>query len=137
MAGGKFINKSYVNTIDALTKGTINKVQNANYVFNDKPPVICNWYNLNKEGTTFDEGTRAEYVSLGSQSPLKFNKIIDAIFYSSGIKIEFDVQYEDEGLGVSNMPSISGIVLPNTWIPYSGDYFTYKQDGKEWLYQVT
>ena len=48
MAGGKFINKSYVNTIDALTKGTINKVQNANYVFNDKPPVICNWYNLNK-----------------------------------------------------------------------------------------
>lgn len=137
MAGGKFINKSYVNTIDALTKGTINKVQNANYVFNDKPPVICNWYNLNKEGTTFDEGTRAEYVSLGSQSPLKFNKIIDAIFYSSGIKIEFDVQYEDEGLGVSNMPSISGIVLPNTWIPYSGDYFTYKHAGKEWLYQVT
>lgn len=137
MAGGKFINKSYVNTIDALTKGTINKVQNANYVFNDKPPVICNWYNLNKEGTTFDEGTRAEYVSLGSQSPLKFNKIIDAIFYSSGIKIEFDVQYEDEGLGVSNMPSISGIVLPNTWIPYSGDYFTYKHAGKEWLYKVT
>ena len=137
MAGGKFINKSYVNTIDALTKGTINKVQNANYVFNDKPPVICNWYNLNKEGTTFDEGTRAEYVSLGKQSPLKFNKIIDAIFYSSGIKIEFDVQYEDEGLGVSNMPSISGIVLPNTWIPYSGDYFTYKHAGKEWLYQVT
>lgn len=137
MAGGKFINKSYVNTIDALTKGTINKVQNANYVFNDKPPVICNWYNLNKEGTTFDEGTRAEYVSLGSQSPLKFNKIVDAIFYSSGIKIEFDVQYEDEGLGVSNMPSISGIVLPNTWIPYSGDYFTYKHAGKEWLYQVT
>ena len=137
MAGGKFINKSYVNTIDALTKGTINKVQNANYVFNDKPPVICNWYNLNKEGTTFDEGTRAEYVSLGSQSPLKFNKIIDAIFYSSGIKMEFDVQYEDEGLGVSSMPSISGIVLPNTWIPYSGDYFTYKHAGKEWLYQVT
>ena len=137
MAGGKFINKSYVNTIDALTKGTINKVQNANYVFNDKPPVICNWYNLNKEGTTFDEGTRAEYVSLGKQSPLKFNKIIDAIFYSSEIKIEFDVQYEDEGLGVSNMPSISGIVLPNTWIPYSGDYFTYKHAGKEWLYQVT
>ena len=37
MSGGKFINKSYVGTIDALTKGTVTKVQNANYVFNDKP----------------------------------------------------------------------------------------------------
>ena len=134
---GKFINKSYINTVDALTKTTVNKVKNANYLFNDKPPVICNWYNLNKEGTSFDEGTRAEYVSLGNQSPLKFNKIIDAVFYSSGIRIEFDVQYDEEGLGVSTMPNIGGIVLPNTWIPYSGDYFTYKHAGKEWLYKVT
>jgi hypothetical protein len=133
---GKFINKSYVNTIDALTKTTVNKVKNANYLFNDKSPVVGNWYNLNKEGTTFDEGTRAEYVSLGSQSPLKFNKIIDAVFYSSGIKIEFDVQYDEEGLGISNMPNIGGIILPNTWIPYSGDYFTFKHAGKEWLYKV-
>lgn len=137
MSGGKFINKSYIGTIDALTKGTVTKVQNANYIFNDKPPVISNWYNQNKEATTFDEGTRTEYVSLGKQSPIKFNIIKDAVFYSSGIKIEFDVQYEEDGLGVSNMPNIGGIVLPNTWIPYSGDYFTYKHAGKEWLYKVT
>ena len=138
MSGGKFINKSYVGTIDALTKGTVTKVQNANYVFNDKPPVVCDsWYNQNKEATTFDEGTRSEYVTLGKQSPIKFNKIKDAIFYSSGIKIEFDVQYEEDGLGVSNMPNIGGIVLPNTWTPYSGDYFTYKHAGKNWLYKVT
>lgn len=137
MSGGKFINKSYVGTIDALTKGTVTKVQNANYVFNDKPPVISDWWNQNKEATTFDEGTRAEYVSLGKQSPIKFNLIKDAVFYSSGIKIEFDVQYEEDGLGVSNMPNIGGIVLPNTWIPYSGDYFIYKHAGRDWLYKVT
>ena len=35
------------------------------------------------------------------------------------------------------MPNIGGIVLPNTWTPYSGDYFTYKHAGKNWLYKVT
>ena len=134
---GKFINTSYVNTIDALTQGTINKVKNANYVFNDKPPVVCNWYNLNDRGTTFDEGTRAEYVAIGYQSPLKYNKITDAVFYSSGIRIEFEVEYDEQGLGISTPPNIGGIVLPNTWEPFPNDYFTYKHAGKEWLYKVT
>ena len=133
---GKFINKSYVNTIDSLTKGTVNKVKNANYVFNDKPPVISNWYNLNNRGTTFDEGTRAEYSSIGSRSSFKYNKIIDAVFYSSGIKVQFDVEFDENGLGVGSMPNISGIVLPNTWQPFANDYFTFKHAGKEWLYKV-
>jgi hypothetical protein len=134
---GKFINTSYVNSIDNLTKGTINKVKNANYVYNDKSPVISDWYNLNNRGTTFDEGTRAEYVSIGYQSPFKFNKIIDAVFYASGIKIEFDVEYDENGLGITNPPNIGGIVLPNTWIPYANDYFVIKHADKNWLYRVT
>ena len=40
---GKFINKSYTNTIDSLTCGMIQKVKSANYVFNNKPPVLCDW----------------------------------------------------------------------------------------------
>jgi hypothetical protein len=135
---GKFINKQYVNTVDSLTKGTVNKVKNANYLFNDKPPVLLKaWYNLNKRGTTFDEGTQAEYVALGKNSPLRFNKISGAVIYSSGIKIAFDVQYDEDGLGVSQMPNIGGIVLPNTWIPYVGDYFSIDHAGKEWLYKVS
>lgn len=133
---GKFINKTYVNTIDNLTKSTVDKVKVANYVFNDKPPVVCNWYNLNNKATTLDEGTRAEYSALGKHSPMKYNKITDAIFYANNIKIEFDVVYEEDGLSAGTPPTISGIVLPNTWVPYQGDFFTFKHAGKEWMYKI-
>ena len=133
---GKFINKTYANTIDALGKGMINKVKNANYVFNDKPPVISDWYNINARGTSFDEGTRGEYSSIGTDSPIRYNKIIGAIFYSQGIKIALDVEYGDDGLAVGSQPNVSGIVLPNTWIPYAGDYFSIEHVGRKWLYKV-
>ena len=133
---GKFINKSYTNTIDSLTTGTIQKVKNANYVFNNKPPVLCNWYNIDKEATTFDEGTGAEYVAIGKNSPIRYKLIKDAVFYGQGIQIELDLEYDEDGLGASTLPSISGIVLPNTWIPYQGDHFTLKQAGKEYIYKV-
>lgn len=133
---GKFINKTYINTIESMTKSTVNKVKTANYVYNDLPPVISNWYNLNNKATTLDEGTRSEYSSIGKHSTMKYNKIIDAIFYSSNIKIELDVDYNDEGLGLSSQPGINGIVLPNTWIPYQGDYFTLQHAGREYMYKV-
>lgn len=130
-----FINKTYTNTIDSLTKGMLEKVKSANYVFNNKPPVIGNWYNQDKDTTTLDEGTGAEYVSIGQNSPIRFNFIEDAVFYAQGIQIEIDLEYDEDGLTTAP-PSISGIVLPNTWIPYSGDYFTLKQIGSDYLYRV-
>lgn len=132
---GKFINKQYTNTIDALTSSTIQKVETANYVFNKKPPVICDWYNIDKDSTTFDEGTGAEYSAIGKNSPIRYKLIKDAIFYSQGIQIEMDLEYDEDGL-TTTPPSISGIVLPNTWIPYAGDHFTLKQAGKEYYYRV-
>jgi hypothetical protein len=133
---GKFINKSYVNTIDALTTGTIEKVKNANYVFNNLPPVMCDWLNINKDVTTMDEGTGAEYSTIGPNSPIRYNLIKDAIFYSNNIKIEIDLEYDEDGL-VSSPPSFGGVILPNTWIPYSGDHVILKQAGKEYIYKVT
>lgn len=133
--GGKFINKTYVNTIDSLTTGMITKVKNANYTFNDKSPVICDWININKDATRFDEGTEAEYVAIGKNSPVRYNRIKDAVFYSSGIKIELGLEYDEDGLQ-TQQPTINGIVLPNTWIPYPGDHFILKQSGKEYVYRV-
>lgn len=132
---GKFINKSYTKTIDSLTTGMIEKVKSANYVFNNKPPVLCNWYNIDKDSTTLDEGTGAEYVNIGKNSPIRYKLIKDAVFYSNGIQMEIDLEYDEDGLSTSP-PSISGIVLPNTWIPYAGDHFTLKQAGKEFIYRV-
>ena len=132
---GKFINKSYSNAIDSLTSGTIQKVKTANYVFNNKPPVLCDWYNIDKDATTLDEGTGAQYSDIGKSSPIRYKLIKDAVFYSQGIQIEIDLEYDEDGLS-SAPPTISGIILPNTWIPYQGDHFALKQAGKEYLYRV-
>lgn len=132
---GRFINKSYTKTIDSLANGTIQKVKNANYVFNNKPPVICNWYNIDKDATTIDEGSGLEYSGVGKTSPIRYKLIKDAVFYSQGIQIEINLEYDEEGLSTAP-PSISGIVLPNTWIPYPGDHFSLKQSGKDYVYRV-
>lgn len=132
---GKFINKSYTNTIDSLTSGMIQKVKSANYVFNNKPPVLCDWYNIDKDATTLDEGSGLEYSSVGKSSPIRYKCIKDAVFYSQGIQIEINLEYDEDGLSTAP-PSVSGIVLPNTWIPYPGDHFIIKQAGKDYLYRV-
>jgi hypothetical protein len=133
--GGKFINKSYSGTINALTSGTIQKVKTANYVFNNKSPVLCNWYNIDKDATTIDEGSGLHYSDVGKTSPIRYKVIKDAVFYAQGIQIEINLEYDEEGLSTAP-PSISGIILPNTWIPYQGDHFFLKQSGKEYLYRV-
>ena len=92
---GKFINKSYVNTIDSLTSGMIQKVKTANYVFNNKPPVLCNWYNIDKDATTIDEGSGLNYSDVGKSSPIRYKLIKDAVFYSQGIQIEINLAYRD------------------------------------------
>lgn len=132
---GKFINKAYSNTINSLTSGTIQKVKTANYVYNNMPPVICDWYNTDKDASTLDEGTGMQYSDVGKTSPRRYKVIKDAVFYSQGIQIQIDLEYDEDGLATSP-PSISGIVLPNTWMPYPGDHFILKQAGKEYVYRV-
>ena len=133
---GKFINKSYTKTIDSLTSGMIQKVKTANYLFNNKPPVLCDWYNIDKDATTLDEGTGLEYSSVGKSSPLRYKLIKDAVFFSQGIQMVINLDYDEEGLSTLP-PTIDGIVLPNTWIPYPGDHFSLKQAGKDYLYRIT
>lgn len=133
---GKFINKSYSKAIDSLTSGTIQRVKTANYVHNTKSPVLCDWYNINKDATILDDNGGLHYSDVGKSSPFRFNLIKDAIFYSQGIQIELNLDYSEDGLGF-DQPTISGVILPNTWIPYQGDYFYLKQAGKGYLYRVT
>lgn len=132
---GKFINKSYTSTIDSLTSGTIQKVKNANYLFNNKPPVLGDWYNIDKEATTIDEGSGLHYADVGKSSSVRYKLIKDAVFYAQGIQIGLNLEYDEDGLYTAP-PTISGIILPKTWIPYAGDHFCLKQAGKEYLYRV-
>ena len=133
---GKFINKSYTSAIDSLSSGMINKVKSANYTFNNKSPVISDWYNINKQASSIGQISGLHYSDIGKSSPFRFNLIKDAVFYAQGIQIEFNLEYDEDGAVIAP-PQISGIVLPNTWIPYQGDHFYIKHVGKDYLYRVT
>lgn len=133
---GRFINKNYVNTIDSLTTGTIEKVKNANYTFNSKPPVIADVYHINKEASSVDEGSGIAYSGIGKSSPFRYNLIKDAVFYSDNIRIELNLEYNEDGLATDH-PSFSAIVLPNTWVPYANDYIIIKHAGNDVIYKIT
>lgn len=134
---GKFINKQYTDVVDSLTSSTNDKIKNANYLFNNKNPVVCGeWLNINKDATTIDEGSGIAYSEVGKSSPIRYNAIRDAVFYAQGIQISLDMEYDEDGVSLQSN-AISGIILPNTWIPYQGDFFWLKQAGKDYLYRVT
>lgn len=133
---GNFINTSYNNTIDSIIKGSNQKLNNPYYNFTDKKPTPVVYYNINTKMTTLDEGTKQVESPLGKNSPIKFNKINDALLYGDLPKALLDVQVGDFG---TEAASIEGelYVLPNTFLPYQDDYFYIKYLEKDILFRVT
>ena len=90
----------------------------------------CFFYNINTTKTTLDESTRGNYSELGPNSPIRYNRIKDAILY--GItRMDIDLDITDFGLEGTDI-SGEAYVLPNTFIPYPGDFFTINQLNKPW-----
>lgn len=135
---GKFINHNFTNTVDVINDTMVNRVKNANYMFNNLSPVITeSWYNINDRSTTLDNTLRVEYSDIGMNSGIRYNKIKNAVFYSSSILFDTsNLEFDESGLSISKI-SITGIILPNTWIPYTGDYMNIKHAGKDWLFKIT
>ena len=74
---GKFINHNFTNTVDVINDTMVNRVKNANYMFNNLSPVITeSWYNINDRSTTLDNTLRVEYSDIGMNSGIRYNKII-------------------------------------------------------------
>jgi len=85
--------------------------------------------------STLDEATRGNYGEISANSPIRFNKIKNFLIYGIG-RIEPSLEINDFGLEGSD---VSGefIVLPNTIIPYPGDYFYLSALEKPYLFRVT
>ena len=78
---GKFLNKTYVKSIDSIINKTIDNLHNPYYKFNDKAPTTVTYYNINVEASNLDEGTGTSYSYTSLDSSLRFNKIKDFILY--------------------------------------------------------
>jgi len=117
-----FINIGYKNTIDSIVDSYKNKLNNPYFIFNDKKPTATTYFNQNTKETTIDISTEQIYELIGNESPTRFNKIESAYLY--GIeRIMTDLNVGDFGLEASDIEG-DALVLPNTFIPYPGDYFS-------------
>ena len=132
---GKFVNTEQKVTFDTLSENVKELMKNPYYQFSDKKGSVCQYYNINDKKTTLDEATRANYSELGPNSPIRYNKIKDAIIY--GItKMDIAIDITDFGLEANDIAG-EAYVLPKTFIPYPGDFFTIDHLGKPYLFKVT
>lgn len=133
---GKIIETSYHDSVEKLTSFNTNLINNSFYNFNDKKPTIVTYYNINKEASSLDPGSRISYDNIGEFSSIRFNKISDFIVYGFN-RIELQTENDEFGLEADK---ISGdcYILPNTIIPYEGDYFEVSHiKDSTWLFIVT
>ena len=132
---GKFINTDQKITFDTLADNMKDLLNNPYYQFSDKKGTICQYYNINTTKTTLDEATRGNYSELGPDSPIRYNKVKNAIIYGAG-KLDINLEVTDFGLEGNDITGES-YILPDTIIPYPGDFFTVDQLDKPYLFKVT
>lgn len=133
---GRFINNEKKNTIDTLTQSfKENILKNQYYMYSDKKGAIAQYYNLNTTQTTLDSATGSNYAELGPNSPFRFNLIKDTFLYGID-KIGVNLEVGDNGLEAGEI-SGEAIVIPDTFVPYVGDFFTLDQIGNDdYLFRV-
>lgn len=132
---GKFINTSNQEIFSNIINTTKSILNNPFYMFSDKKGSECTYYNINTTKTTLDEATRANYSELGENSPIRFNKVNNFLLYGV-TKIDFSYDVSDIGLEADPITG-EAVILPNTIVPYPGDYFLLTQISKPYLFKVT
>ena len=130
----KFINTEYKDTLNSIVDGFKEILKNPYYLYTDKKATIVTYYNRNVTRSTLDEGSFIEYSALGGNSPARYNKITDAYLYGID-RISIDLENDDYGAEASSIEG-EAIVLPNTFIPYAGDYFSIPYANKNILFKV-
>ncbi len=58
---GKFLDTTYVGTINSILDSKKDRLDNTFYTFTDKLPTICTYFNINTAESTLDEGTDQAY----------------------------------------------------------------------------
>lgn len=132
---GKYLNTTYHDTVEDITGFYNTLVNNPFYTLNEKKPVIATYYNINKDYSSLDPGSKLNMDNIGEESPIRYNRIYDMILYGFS-RIELNSDNGDFGL---ESDKIEGecYILPNTIIPTEGDYFEVEHiTDSTWLFIV-
>lgn len=132
---GKILSTTYHDTVEQVTGFYNNLVNNPFYVLNDKKPTLCTYYNINKDFSSLDPGSKLEMEIIGDESPIRYNKIEDFVLYGFN-RIELNTETDEFGLEANQIEG-ECYILPNTIIPTEGDYFEVDHiKDSTWLFQV-
>ena len=132
---GKILNTTYHDSVEKVTGFYNNLVNNPFYVLNDKKPIICTYYNINKDFSSLDPGSKLHMDNIGDDTPLRFNKINDFLLYGFN-RIELNTENDEFGLEADQIEG-ECFVLPNTIVPTEGDYFEVDHiKDSTWLFMV-
>lgn len=132
---GKFINTTHSDTVKTLVNNAKDIIKNPYYIHAGSLPTITTYFNINKEMSTLDEGFKGIMSDVGKDSPLWYNVIEEFyIFTSEQMQIQMD-----HGEFGAESSEISGeaTLLPNTIIPYVGDYFKIDYLEENLMFRVT
>ena len=133
---GKLLNTTYHDTVNNITGMYNNLVNNPFYNWNDKKPTICTYYNINKDYSSLDPGSKIQYDNINDESPIRYNRIYDFLIYGFN-RIELNTENGEFGLEASEI-SGDAYILPNTIIPTEGDYFEIRHiEDSTWLFIIT
>ena len=133
---GKLLNTTYHDTVDQITGMYNSLVNNPFYNWNDKKPTLCTYYNINKDYSSLDPGSKIQYDNINDESPIRYNRIYDFIIYGFN-RIELQTENGEFGLEASEI-SGDAYILPNTIIPTEGDYFEIRHiKDSTWLFIIT
>lgn len=124
-----------IRRVNALIDSYKSKLDSPYNIYLDRPPVPVTWYNQSKEHTSMDEATREVYEYVGADSPVRYNKIKEAVIYGMPVA---NINWTVGDFGLTS-DEISGdtVVLPDTWVPYPNDYFSVDHLNKDMLFKVT
>lgn len=121
----KFINnyiQSYMNATDDYSK------------YMEGSPTFTTYYSVDQEATTTDIGLGAVVEVVGSESPVRFNKIYDFPIYGID-EIIPNINYEEDS-GLDTEMDGTGIILPNTIHPSPEDIFVVSYNSHDIIYRV-
>ena len=107
----------------------LNSTTNSEYLkyFEGSPTYII-YYRQNNNASEKDTGLETVNSFIGTDSPKKYDKISDVQVW--GVDA-LDVSNELMERGLSTSVSGEILFLPNTVIPYAGDYFVFDYEGLE------
>ena len=133
---GKLLDTKYHDTVQDVTEFYSDLIHNGLYKFNDKRPTIVTYYNINKQYSSLDPGSKLSYSPIGEDTPLRWNRINGFMVYGFS-RIQTEVNYDEYGL--EGAPITGEIyVMPNQITPTENDYFEVEHiKDSTWLFVIT